>query len=348
MSEDGESSSAAAYQLRVVLRRISSLIWRRLLIPDITIADLHAVLQIAFGWTGVHLHRSWCTVASTASVTSVASASMTIRGKFGWLIWSAAHGAIHLPRRLHRRVCAATCGWSRSCPLRRANTVRRVRGGRRAGPPVDCGGVGAFLERTQPHHVLAATLRAAEILDLLLDDFAPLAEHRDEPAGLLPLLGRERFDRRQVNRALATLTVETDHHQLPANLSSDFVANLDADPDVARDEARAIAYPATAPDPVPRELTVPRFSPRSPTRSTPSPPPCRDRPERGMKITAQVVLHADDDSETAVRGGAALHRDTVAPDNLGVRLTEAQDLLCAVQDTMVTHQVVAGLAAQVA
>ena len=67
-----------------------------------------------------------------------------------------------------------------------------------------------------------------------------------------------------------------------------------------------------------------------------------------MKITVQVVLHADDDSETAVRGGAALHRDTVAPDNLGVRLTEAQDLLCAAQDTMVSHQVVAGLAAQVA
>ena len=33
-------------------------IWRRLLIPaDTTIAGLHAVLQIAFGWRGTHLHR---------------------------------------------------------------------------------------------------------------------------------------------------------------------------------------------------------------------------------------------------------------------------------------------------
>jgi Plasmid pRiA4b ORF-3-like protein len=42
----------------VVVRGVSPLIWRRLLIPaDTTIADLHAVLQIAFGWTGTHLHR---------------------------------------------------------------------------------------------------------------------------------------------------------------------------------------------------------------------------------------------------------------------------------------------------
>ena len=48
----------SVYQLRVVVRGVSPLIWRRLLIPaDTTIAGLHAVLQIAFGWTGTHLHR---------------------------------------------------------------------------------------------------------------------------------------------------------------------------------------------------------------------------------------------------------------------------------------------------
>ena len=48
----------SAYQLRVVVRGVSPLIWRRLLVPaDTTIAGLHAVLQIAFGWTGTHLHR---------------------------------------------------------------------------------------------------------------------------------------------------------------------------------------------------------------------------------------------------------------------------------------------------
>ena len=62
----------------------------------------------------------------------------------------------------------------------------------------------AFLEWTQPHHVLAATIRAAEILALLLDeeDLArvDIDMHREELAALLPLLGRERFDRRKLNR----------------------------------------------------------------------------------------------------------------------------------------------------
>ena len=68
----------------------------------------------------------------------------------------------------------------------------------------------AFLERTQPHHVLAATFRAAEILALLLDeeDLArvDIDMLREELAALLPLLRVERFDRRQLNRSLATLT----------------------------------------------------------------------------------------------------------------------------------------------
>ena len=62
----------------------------------------------------------------------------------------------------------------------------------------------AFLEQTQPHRVLAAAIRAAEILGMLLDDedVTRFGEHRDELAGLLPLLGVDRFDRRKLNRAL--------------------------------------------------------------------------------------------------------------------------------------------------
>ena len=48
----------SVYQLRGVVHGVSPLIWRRLLIPaHTTIAGLHAVLQIAFGWTDTHLHR---------------------------------------------------------------------------------------------------------------------------------------------------------------------------------------------------------------------------------------------------------------------------------------------------
>ena len=46
------------YQLRVVRRGVSSLIWRRVLVrSDMTIADLHATLQTALGWGDEHLNR---------------------------------------------------------------------------------------------------------------------------------------------------------------------------------------------------------------------------------------------------------------------------------------------------
>src|SRR5438034_10678875 len=45
------------YQLRIVLRGISPLIWRRLLIRgDTTLAQLHLILQIIFDWSNEHLH----------------------------------------------------------------------------------------------------------------------------------------------------------------------------------------------------------------------------------------------------------------------------------------------------
>jgi Plasmid pRiA4b ORF-3-like protein len=46
------------YQLRLVLAGISPMIWRRLLVSTGTnIAQLHGYIQIAFDWTGEHLHR---------------------------------------------------------------------------------------------------------------------------------------------------------------------------------------------------------------------------------------------------------------------------------------------------
>ena len=50
--------SPIVLQLRVVLRGISPLIWRRILVrSDSTIAVLHATLQLALGWSDDHLHR---------------------------------------------------------------------------------------------------------------------------------------------------------------------------------------------------------------------------------------------------------------------------------------------------
>jgi len=132
----------------------------------------------------------------------------------------------------------------------------------------------------EPVHVLAAAIRAAEILGMLLDDEdVPLfGGQRDELAALLPLLGVDHFD---------------------------------AEP-----------------------------GPGS-TR--------RDRDQSGTKVTVQVVLHADDDSETVAREvfTLTLTREALAPDTVGLQLQEAKDLLTAVQDTVVEHQVSTALSAQI-
>jgi hypothetical protein len=45
------------YQLRLVLAGISPMIWRRLVISSETsIAQVHECIQIAFDWSGEHLH----------------------------------------------------------------------------------------------------------------------------------------------------------------------------------------------------------------------------------------------------------------------------------------------------
>ena len=53
----------------------------------------------------------------------------------------------------------------------------------------------------------------------------------------------------------------------------------------------------------------------------------RDRDQGGMKVTVQVVLHADDDSQTVVREVFTLTREALAADTVGLQLKEAKDLL---------------------
>jgi Plasmid pRiA4b ORF-3-like protein len=53
-----EASERVILQLRAVLRGVSTLIWRRLLVPsDASIAKIHEILQVTFGWEDMHLHR---------------------------------------------------------------------------------------------------------------------------------------------------------------------------------------------------------------------------------------------------------------------------------------------------
>ncbi|MFZ0120172.1 MAG: hypothetical protein WBR33_19775 [Pseudonocardiaceae bacterium] len=62
-----------------------------------------------------------------------------------------------------------------------------------------------------------------------------------------------------------------------------------------------------------------------------------------MTLSVRVVLYADDGTETVV-----CDREPLTLDSLGLGLGEAKDLLAAVQSALVTEQVNAGVAAQVA
>ena len=53
-----ESGEVCVYQFKVVLRGVSPMIWRRILLrSDQTVADLHYTIQIAMGWSDSHLNR---------------------------------------------------------------------------------------------------------------------------------------------------------------------------------------------------------------------------------------------------------------------------------------------------
>lgn len=55
-AEDIQSSDI--YQLKIALCNVSPPVWRRLLVPGvINLGLLHAVIQVAMGWTNSHLHQ---------------------------------------------------------------------------------------------------------------------------------------------------------------------------------------------------------------------------------------------------------------------------------------------------
>ncbi len=48
---------ALLYQFKITLLDIKPAIWRRIQVPDCTLADLHEYIQAAFGWENYHLHQ---------------------------------------------------------------------------------------------------------------------------------------------------------------------------------------------------------------------------------------------------------------------------------------------------
>jgi hypothetical protein len=210
MSEPLTISEPVAYQLRVVLRNVSPLIWRRLLVrSDSTIADLHATLQIALGWRDEHLNR--------------------------FVIYGREYGGSHLGgtafRDDPRQVCLAdlglrvrerflyeydfTDGWQHDLrieeilPLVPGRHYPLCIGGRRQVPPEDCGGSWAFLELRQCYSLLDIADRLYDLAErrLAMGGEAFIHDHHEDVLQLLHWLEIDRFERRAVNRRLADSAV---------------------------------------------------------------------------------------------------------------------------------------------
>ena len=189
------ASPVDVYQLRVVLRGISPLIWRRLLLrSDATLADLHEVLQTAFGWEDYHLHR------------------FAIRGKeyglfrSGGLCFSNDARNVRLSdvgfRRHEKFIYEYDFGdlWIHDArveailPFDAKKHYPCCTGGKRAGPPEDCGGPMAYMEQLVDYRYIAAG-----------GDLEEFCDYEDEELEYLKGYDPERFDRRQLNNALRRL-----------------------------------------------------------------------------------------------------------------------------------------------
>jgi Plasmid pRiA4b ORF-3-like protein len=163
------------YQLRVVLRGISPLIWRRVLVhSETTLAHLHTILQILFAWSDEHLH------------------SFHIHGKeygssgaptCGDRLWDF---CLHRGERF-RYVYDFGAYWE--CEIRLEALLplapRRVYpvclGGKRAAPPEDCRSAWGYMERLDDHRLyppLEAMGVVAEAITTLLAAEPQVSDHR--------------------------------------------------------------------------------------------------------------------------------------------------------------------------
>lgn len=191
-----EPAAPVVYQLRVVLRAISALIWRRLLVRgDSTIADLHHTLQIAMGWSDAHLHR------------------FIIHGKgygvarVGGLAFADDPTQIRLadfafrPRERFAYQYDLGDDWQHDLrveqilPLDPAGTYPVGIGGVRMAPPEGCGGPWAYLDLRQHYSVVAIAERLTAVIDA-----GAIDDDREELLDLMRWLTVDRFDRRLVGR----------------------------------------------------------------------------------------------------------------------------------------------------
>lgn len=194
-----------AYHLRIWIRQISPMIWRRLLLRgDQTLADLHYALQIAFGWSDEHLHRfllhgreygipraggPWY----TGDARTVRLGDLGLRARERFLY---EYDEYDFCDHWQLEIRVEQIG-----PLEGATSYPNCIADQRAAPPEDCGGPWAYLEQRQRYTLGYLARRIRLILDPDSDE-ETIAQCRAEVVQAEPWLDAERLDRRAVNRRL--------------------------------------------------------------------------------------------------------------------------------------------------
>ena len=197
------TAQATVYLIHAWIRGIHPMLWRRFLVrSDSTLADLHWIIQIGFGWTDFHLHRfrirkKSYTIPRIGSVEGHDARQVKL---------------MDLQFRINERfLYEYDFGdlWQHEIRIEQHGGIETGRtypvcvGGKWSGPPEDCGGPDAFLERRSD-----APFRVQEILDEIADDITvgdlEAIEYRiDKLQPWREWLRLDRFDRRAVNRRLA-------------------------------------------------------------------------------------------------------------------------------------------------
>src|SRR2546425_6727528 len=193
-----------AFQLRVVLRGVSPLIWRRVLVrSDSTIADLHTTLQLVFGWSDEHLHRF---VVHGRQYGISYAGGLSFRDDPHEVLLA------DLGFRAGERFLYEydfTDGWCHDVRVEQILPLETTRhypvctGGRRAVPPEDCGGPWGFMELQQHHAPFRLAERLVEIIEAVGNGSDDVDDLRDELEELRPWIELDRFDWRAANQRLA-------------------------------------------------------------------------------------------------------------------------------------------------
>jgi Plasmid pRiA4b ORF-3-like protein len=215
MNRDPQQS--VTYQLRIVLRDFSPLIWRRLHVPsNIDLARLHRILQILFSWDGEHRHRFHIHgkdygMASAGGIRFDNDPRQARLSDFH----------LHCRERFLYQYDFTAC-WELEIrlenilPFDPACSYPVCIGGKRAGPPEHCVGAWAYLE-WRDQHVFHPPL---EDLSLLADAVSRFLESGDrqsigdlnelreaaERAEAYRQCRPDHFDRRRVNGQLRALS----------------------------------------------------------------------------------------------------------------------------------------------